>query len=304
MRLHFLALLASAVALAAADGPVEETKIKHNETRPGRCQFKSAQLEPSAASRTAGKYFSRRQSAGGGATPDDGAIIQMDLYVHVLGRPEENKDNKTQFLLDHKTIENQVKVLNQDFKPVNVSFALKGVDWTIKTDLPKYRYAISYMLDYSSLKDLYKGDKSTLNVYFVNASFQQSGIEGPIAKSGGLYACALNSNTVPGGASPHLNRGHIATHEVGHWLGIDPHSDEGLSTCEKPDDDNPSRECHPSRRCSNYMSYSHDICMNSWEPDQVSFMHNFARELKLGKSPKHWYDAGLSGWPDDFESRQ
>ena len=85
--------------------------------------------------------------------------------------------------------------------------------------------------------------------------------------------------------------GHSATHEVGHWLGLQHTFAAGLGVCEHPGDfikDTPTEAdrqfyCAARDSCvgsafpgddpiTNYMEYTDDVCKDTFTADQTSRM--------------------------------
>ncbi|KAK2611918.1 hypothetical protein QQS21_002024 [Conoideocrella luteorostrata] len=186
----------------------------------------------------------------------NGENINIDVYVHVLGSPTDNKANRTEFLLN-------------------------GVDWTIWPP-SSYYHPFSNVVHDEKLRDLHKGNLSTLNLYFLNGTKTHAGIASTTLNvySTQIHAVWLNSNTVPGGNNPYFNQGKSAVHEVGHWLGFDTHT-----ATEECFDKHP---CKTSPECINYMSFANDECKTEFNSEQIALMRNFATQVKLGQRPKYY----------------
>lgn len=102
--------------------------------------------------------------------------------------------------------------------------------------------------------------------------------------------CSIDSNTMPGGSTQIANLGYTATHETGHWLGLEhvfagnacadgdmiadtPFQSEATFGC--PVDSSTGATTKDScptdpglDSIHNYMDYSDDPCMNEFTPDQ------------------------------------
>ena len=97
-------------------------------------------------------------------------------------------------------------------------------------------------------------------------------------------------STFPGGATAPYNRGHTATHEIGHWLGLyhtfQSGNPLGGSGCVPPGDEvddtpphsGPNMKCDAGDSCEkvgdgqapihNYMNYTPDDCMTEFTMGQ------------------------------------
>lgn len=125
------------------------------------------------------------------------------------------------------TLEKQVKVLNNAYKPSAISFNLRDADWTVNST-----WAMGN--DSNVMRNsLHKGDKTTLNLYFLESLDGVHPKErlGPLGtcsfpsrldqKDWRAYdGCLIHAGTVPGGSLHRENYGLIAVHEVGHWFGL------------------------------------------------------------------------------------
>lgn len=126
----------------------------------------------------------------------------------------------------------QMVVLNETYHPHNIQFILKNVTRTINDE-----WADSYGTREKGLA-LRQGRYDELNIFFESglmAGDKSTGlcsfpVKDPV-KTGEdgtpwaiLDGCHVNPGTMPGGAgqvwNPKDNKGKLATHEVGHWLGL------------------------------------------------------------------------------------
>ncbi|KFG78488.1 hypothetical protein MANI_010573 [Metarhizium anisopliae] len=276
MRPYFLAL--ALTAATAPKGPAAEANIaKFGDTRP-------ISNDPLPAT---GTVIPRQQ-------PDGTEEIGFNVYVHVVGRPEETKAKQTEFLLTRDDVKSQMEVLNRSFKPVGISFKLAGVDWIAISTLAPYENPFSKILSNKELQGIHKGDdkgdNTTLNLYFLNGTNDYGGISQNF-----FYvkrSVFVNARTVPGGTEPSFNMGLTAVHEVGHWLGlVDVYkvkpswgSEEDFrkarAACLKL-----NGPCDTQAECLNYMSYASDKCKNEFKFEQIRFMKIFAKEMLAGRTP-------------------
>ncbi|KAK2611969.1 hypothetical protein QQS21_002075 [Conoideocrella luteorostrata] len=220
MHLRVLAIAATAPAILA---PAAAVKSDHQVTdldkaKKAFCGFEAPRVGPR---RMEESLYPRLNP-----TED----LSVDVYVHVLARPEEKKHNESEFLLTRRDLERQMDVINKSFKPTNISFGLKEVDWIVTEQLTSYEDEKIYgLVRNEEFKSLRKGGKSALNLYFFNATDTVGGLTGRRSKPDEISGCFVSSNTVPGGANPRFNMGKTAVHEIGHWLGCHLHSDLGIN---------------------------------------------------------------------------
>jgi hypothetical protein len=155
-------------------------------------------------------------------------------------------------------------------------------------------------IDLDMKRKLRKGDYKTLNLYFLSDY-----LSGPTRALGyctlpesppSILAdgCSIDSTTMPGGSNQVANLGYTATHETGHWLGLDHVFNggtcaDGDSIADTPFQSEPTYGCpvDPSTGATtkdscpsdpgldsihNYMDYSDDPCMNEFTAGQKAAM--------------------------------
>ena len=98
-----------------------------------------------------------------------------------------------------------------------------------------------------------------------------------------LDGIVIAAGSLPGGSIPRFNLGFTATHETGHWIGLDHPVQNGCSAVGDRIDDTP-RERFPTRGCPagqdscaepgvdpihNDMDYSDDPCYTEFTPQQA-----------------------------------
>lgn len=163
-------------------------------------------------------------------------------------------------------------MLNDAYQPAQMTFQLRekvriiSSTWALNED------------DSNMRRSLHKGDKSTLNLYFLESiccpeagevNLGSAAFPDWLQHEDGLNRdCVLiNIDTLPGGRFSW--RGKSVIHEVGHWIGL-LHTFQG--GCEDGDgisdtwaEEKPSRACEPRDSCpdkpgmdniNNYMNYS------------------------------------------------
>jgi hypothetical protein len=113
-----------------------------------------------------------------------------------------------------------VDVLNTDYAPSRISFTVRGVDRTFNPTWAMGNDTLAMQ------KALHVGNMSTLNIYFQKAidDGKTAGIATPayslFPNQTAEDGAQVRSDTLPGGPAPY-NLGKTATHEVGHWLGLE-----------------------------------------------------------------------------------
>ena len=231
--------------------------------------------------------------------------INVNTYFHVVTADTNliTGENETVGNITATDVTNQLKVLNDSFRPFGFEFTLMG---TTRSNNSRWYYYEAFTMK----STLHIGDASTLNVYFTDAfglagfaTFPWNYEQNP--KNDGVV---INSLAIPGTAAVRRNEGKTLVHEVGHWLGLyhtfqmkPPliHSSRierpnsilyTLWHCLRNDDsirDTPRQKsstngCPTSRNSClfytgvdpihNYMDYSDDICLNEFTSGQMNRM--------------------------------
>ncbi|KAJ3090723.1 hypothetical protein HK102_002866 [Quaeritorhiza haematococci] len=224
--------------------------------------------------------------------------VTIDVHFHVINRGAsiENGD------LPQQMIDDQIRVLNNDFAQTPFTFQLASVD---RTTRPEWFTLTKESNEEKDMKRmLRKGGSRTLNVYTTNmamlgwATFPQDYAGDPTDDG-----VVVLYSSLPGGAKERFNLGKTLTHEVGHWLGLwhtftggCSYSNDGVEdtvaqktptrgcpigqrTCKR--DDFPRDQQHIFDRFDalatqdpihNFMDYSDDACLNEFTRGQVEKM--------------------------------
>ncbi|KAK5988634.1 Extracellular metalloprotease [Cladobotryum mycophilum] len=219
---------------------------------------------------------------------DASATINVNVYFHIVA----TSTSASGGYLTDTDINNQVKVMNDNYAPAGISFTLKGVDRTVNSAWATDSAEVAMKTA------LRKGTYSDLNIYFLK-SLNPSGTLGycyfPTNASKGsqdfiIDGCTILYSTVPGGPSAPYNQGKTVTHEVGHWFGL-YHTFQGGCTgngdfvSDTPAQASSSSGC-PTGRDScpnqpgldpihNYMDYSDDACYTEFTAGQVQRIKSF-----------------------------
>lgn len=228
---------------------------------------------------------------------------QVPVYFHVI------RDNNGTGDIDDKTLDAQIKVLNDSYAGATggakliFHFVKAGVDRTNNSDW--YGVSPDTQAERDMKTTLRKGGADTLNLYLANigdgllgwATFPQDYQSDP--KMDGVVI--LNAS-VPGGAAAPFNEGDTGTHEVGHWVGLYHTFENGCSApgdlvtdtprvkepnfgCPKALDSCPSATGEPARPdlVNNFMDYVDDPCMDAFTAGQASRAARYWTKFRLGK---------------------
>lgn len=130
----------------------------------------------------------------------------------------------TCLLLQRGSLKTQLAVLNKQLEPAQISFTLKSATWTTTKSLPDFADGFSSdNLKEQVFKDLHRGKRGTLNLFYFNSTDNYGGSTGLSCNTGVADGIIVNANTVPGSSHPFWNEGKTTVHEVGHWLGWAAH---------------------------------------------------------------------------------
>jgi hypothetical protein len=215
----------------------------------------------------------------------------FDLYVNVVAA------NMTYGggWVPNAHIEDQIKVLNQGYLDVGVSFRLVNITRILSS---RYHHDLTVPEDDAMAemlgnfgKTFRKGDIKVLNVNLIGFSSDEETYGFALPPS--FYAeypeydgAYIRFNSLPGGSSD-VRQGSTLIHEVGHWLSLwhtfqDGCDGVGDEVSDTPAEATPASGCPTARdSCSglpgldpveNYMDYSAEGCRVRFSPGQISRM--------------------------------
>lgn len=215
---------------------------------------------------------------------NENATAVVDVYFHVVYA---NETAEAGYVPD-EVIENQIKVLNEDYAATGLSFNLVNVERIEDEDLflrvgPETDQEVT-------LKEGYRqGNASTLNIWTVG--FMEGNGEGLLGYATfpsdyetkpTLDGVVLLHSTMPKNGQAPYNGGRTLTHEAGHWMGLYHTFEGGCQGNGDYVDDTPavkdaSYGCpKPKTTCpgsqpafvTNFMDYTDDACMTAFSDGQ------------------------------------
>ena len=139
----------------------------------------------------------------------------IQTYFLVLAWGETGEEGQ----LPEARLAKQLRILNSDYAPRNISFDLRetartvNINWALNSDGLAMR------------RSLRRGRSDALNLYFIGFMYALGhctlpNIETSVEDSDLLTynGCGMLGETIPGGTPSPYDGGRATTHEVGHWL--------------------------------------------------------------------------------------
>lgn len=209
--------------------------------------------------------------------------VTVPTYFHVLYDPADATTDTSQAMIDA-----QMTVLNDAFARGGFRFELAGVTRTANKDWATECHRTGVERKFK--RALHQGGAEALNFYscamgggllgyaYLPASYEKAPWRDGVV--------VLNSS-LPGGTAVPYNEGDTATHEVGHWLGLEHtffggcQGGEGDFVADTPPEASAAFGCPVGRdTCAgdgvdpihNFMDYTEDACMFEFSAGQESRM--------------------------------
>jgi hypothetical protein len=198
--------------------------------------------------------------------------------------------------ISNDMIMGQIDVFNDAYAPYDIFFTLVSVDYTMNDNW--YNDMDQYESTYK--QQLYIDPIHHLNIYSGNMPGLLGWSYLPYQWAEGSYmhgVCILHSS-LPGGTSYPYNAGDSATHEVGHYLGLEHTFRNGCSVNNDYVDDTPQENdgnniysCNNTDTCPNdpgmdpvhnYMTYTDDACLNQFSNGQGERMEDMIATYRPG----------------------
>ncbi len=243
-------------------------------------------------------------------------IITIPVHFIIVHKPNEEIGEGRN--LSYEQIYSQIEVLNEDFRKLNpsfintpdeflpvaadcmIEFCLATIDeyGNSTNGITRYPYdsnqmSENYWEDVIS-QETYWDPKYFLNIWVARLGGGNDGFAYMPSDNVPLYldGVVVKDRYVGRGGSAQwpFDEGHLTTHEVGHWLGVD-HTwdswdnyscsiDDGIEDTPEQYEEYydcpsyPQYSCDSSDMFMNFMDYVDDACLSLWTEGQKNLMHN------------------------------
>lgn len=213
-----------------------------------------------------------------GVTPAGQFTVLVNFHVIYA-----SKDPSRGYVPDYQ-LQDQIDVLNKDFRDVGLAFELHSTTRTLNEDW--FNNMKPNSDKETQMKKLRRGDVRTLNVYTVALRdyLGYTTFPADYKRNSQKDGVILRFTTLPGGTADGYDEGRILTHHVGHWVGLyhtfqggcdgkgdyvadTPAEKSAASGCRVGRDTCPGPGADPIH---NFMDYSSDQCRDNFTPGQVT----------------------------------
>ena len=217
-------------------------------------------------------------------------MVNVQVAFHVIYASNGAGNISNDMIID------QIEVLNDAYAPYDIVFTLVSVDYTMNdswyNDMEQYESTYKQQLHVDPVHHLniYTGNMpGLLGWSYMPYSWPENSYMHGVCL---LYSC------LPGGTAYPYNAGDTATHEVGHYLGLDHTFRNGCSVNNDYVDDTPQENdgnniysCNNTDTCPNdpgmdpvhnYMTYTDDACLNQFTDGQGERMENMIATYRPG----------------------
>ena len=239
----------------------------------------------------------------------DQSILTIPVHIIIVHKPGEAVGRGSN--VNNQRVNDQIKRLNLDFRkrntdvsktPAIFSTSDSRIEFCLASQDPQgnptngiTRYAFRGNFDNNEIqiKSATGWDhKRYLNIWVAESidglgyAYLPSPQSLPEADIDGVVVLTSTFGDGPG-LEPSFNKGRTATHEVGHYLGLDHiwgngcRIDDGINDTPKQEDFNEGCPSHPSPSCGNngdmfmnYMDYADDKCMFAFTDGQTNYMRH------------------------------
>jgi len=217
-------------------------------------------------------------------------MVNVQVAFHVIYASNGAGNISNDMIID------QIEVLNDAYAPYDIVFTLVSVDYTMNdswyNDMEQYESTYKQQLHVDPVHHLniYTGNMpGLLGWSYMPYSWPENSYMHGVCL---LYSC------LPGGTAYPYNAGDTATHEVGHYLGLDHTFRNGCSVNNDYVDDTPQENdgnniysCNNTDTCPNdpgmdpvhnYMTYTDDACLNQFSNGQGERMEDMIATYRPG----------------------